>query len=77
MPARSHSPPPTGARTERELTKPTLDRYADVARTVDDDFLVAGRYESQKDAWPHVIADADVAVLPALVAGVYVFLLDP
>ncbi len=39
------------------MTKETLDRYAEVARTVDDDFLVAGRYESQKHAWPYVIAD--------------------
>lgn len=39
------------------MTSDPLDAYARAARVLDDDFLAAGRYLSQKAAWPRVIAD--------------------
>jgi 2-polyprenyl-3-methyl-5-hydroxy-6-metoxy-1,4-benzoquinol methylase len=39
------------------VSNDTQERYGAVARTVDDDFLVTGRYASQRDAWPRVIED--------------------
>ncbi|HEV7501965.1 MAG TPA: class I SAM-dependent methyltransferase [Vicinamibacteria bacterium] len=39
------------------MAKDTQARYGQVARTVADDFLVTGRYASQREAWPRVVAD--------------------
>jgi SAM-dependent methyltransferase len=39
------------------VSNDTQDRYGQAARRVDDDFLVTGRYDSQREAWPRVIAD--------------------
>ena len=39
------------------MSDDTLARYGQVARTLGDDFLATGRYASQREAWPRVIAD--------------------
>ena len=39
------------------MSDDTLARYGEVARTIEDDFLATGRYASQREAWPRVIAD--------------------